>query len=217
MSDIKDDSEIIDFMIEEPEVEIEANPDHAIARIQGFYPRALVLNKKAELVQIDDHGSIHIALDVGAEAKKLHAEIEVERKKLTSPLRQFIQKINSVAKDIQQSLTLVDGIIKVKIASYQLDQELKTQIAQNELKNLSESLGLDVTIIAPDAPSTLSSEKATAYMKESLGFDVLDADLVPDEYWVIDEKMIQKHIDLGKRDIPGVKIKTEKTMVIRRK
>lgn len=217
MNDTEDDNEVIDFMVDEIEVELEKNPDHAIARIQGFYPRALNITKQAEAITVQDQGSSATALNIGADAKKLHAEIEAERKRLTAPFRDFIQKVNLAAKDIQQSLLLVDGIIKFKLAGYQLDQEIIAQKAQEAVKNLSETLGLDVTIIAPNAPKNLSSDKATTSTREKLTFEIEDANLIPDEYWVIDEKLIQKHIDLGKREIPGIKIKTEKTMIIRRK
>lgn len=217
MNDKKEDSELIDFMVDEVEVELENHPESAVAKIQGFYPRALTITKQAEMVKVEDSTSSTNALNIGADAKKLYAEIEAERKRLTAPLRNFIQKVNSTAKDIQQSLLLVDGIIKVKLAGYQLEQEFSAKKAQEEVRKLSETLGLDITIIAPDAPKNLSSDKATTCVREKLSFEIEDANLVPDEFWVIDEKLIQKHIDLGKREIPGIKIKTEKTMIIRRK
>ena len=76
---------------------------------------------------------------------------------------------------------------------------------------------MDIAILAPNAPTTLSSEKASTCTREKYTFEIVDMSVVPDEYWVIDEDLIKKHIALGKREIAGVQIKTEKSMVIRRK
>lgn len=166
---------------------------------------------------VEDMEGCRWALDVCAEARTTSKSIEEVRKRVTEPHRRTVQFVNNYAKEMQQKLDAIINNLTFKLAQWYAIQKEQTEAAQKSMKELSESLGVDMEIVVPSAPENLSSSKASTCSREKISFVVENADLIPDEYWIIDEKVIQKHINLGKRDIPGIKIVKEKTFIVRRK
>lgn len=216
MNDMQNVTEFEDFMTDQ----IEVIPDnrHEIIKVLDRY--IIDIDKICDLVEsinvIDDISANKI-LDLSADVKNIEDRIEDYRKKSIEPCRKIIQTINDCAKKLQEALENIEATIKVKLLGYQKMQENKALEAQESVKGLSETLGIDISILTPGSQKNLSSAKAATSYRETTTFIVEDANLIPDEYWKIDERAIQKHIDMGKRDIPGVKIITEKTMILRRK
>lgn len=209
-------NDLLDFMKGDLEVLQDVRIE-AVKTIDKHFFSVKKLGAMAEMVKVEDADTCSDALNIAGDIKNLYKAIEEDRKKAIEPSRKIVNMVNDVAKKYQAALEIAEQLLKVKLAGYQLTQQVKAEEAQKQVKELSESLGLDIEIVAPSASKTLSSEKASTSTREKLTFEILDPELVPDEYWVIDEKLIQSHIAMGKKDIPGVKIVTEKTMIIRRK
>jgi len=216
MMDTLDTNDLLDFMKGDLEVLQDVRIE-AVKTIDKHFFAIKKLGAMADVAIIEDDESCRDALNLAGDIKTLYKAIEEDRKKAIEPSRKIVNMVNDVAKKYQSTLEMAENLLKVKFAAYQLTQQTKAEEAQKQVKALSESLGLDIEIIAPSASKTLSSEKASTSTREKLTFEILDPELVPDEYWVIDEKLIQSHIAMGKKDILGVKIMTEKTMIIRRK
>ncbi len=217
MVDERDDSTFLDFMKDEVQV-VEGEMRPAISSLLYYDINKLnEISKLSENLIIDSKESADAALRLSSKAKVIFKNAEEFRKKKLQPYRDLISMVNEYAANLKKTLDAIDGTLKVKLAAWQAIQQKRALEAQESIKEFSETLGLDIAIHAPKAPETASCEAATAYTRDKVTFEIEDAMLVPDEYWVIDEKAIQKHIDLGKRDIPGVKIKIEKVMTIRRK
>ena len=216
MNDIQDNTESLDFMTDEVQI-VPEEAREIVKQINGYFHQITEFAEDAKNLSIENEVSKNEALDLSADVKTIYTRIETYRKKAIEPHRKIINQVNESAKNLQEALKNIEGTIKVKLAGYRLVQEIQAEKAKDAVKELSESLGLDIAILAPDAPRNLSSSKATTSTREKVSFEIVDANLIPDEYWMIDEKAIQKHIELGKKDIPGIKITTEKQMIIRRK
>jgi len=216
MMDTIDDNELLDFMKGDLEVLQDVRIE-AVKTIDKHFFSIKKLGAMAELAKVQDAETCNEALNLAGDIKNLYKAIEEDRKKAIEPSRKIVQMVNDVAKKFQATLDMAEQLLKVKLAAYQLTQQMKAEEAQKAVKSLSESLGLDIEIIAPSASKTLSSEKASTSTREKLTFEITDPAIVPDEYWRLDEKLIQAHISMGKKHIPGIKIVTEKTMIIRRK
>lgn len=219
MQDALDSSDFLDFMKDDIN-SIEILPDQrieAVQQIEKYYVHISRLGTLAENIVIEDNDSCKRALDICGDAKTIFKHIEEYRKKAVEPSRKVIQTINDCAKDLQKALNLINATLSVKLMGWQKTQEKAALEAQEAVKDLSESLGLSVDIIAPNAPKTMSSAKASTATRETVGFVIEDMSLVPEEFWIVDEKAIETQIKLGRRNIPGVKITTEKTLIIRRK
>lgn len=213
---MREDNDYSDFM--KDDIQIIPDERHpAVQQIESYYTTISKLATYAEIIVIEDINGCRKALDLSIEAKNIYKMIEEYRKKAIEPNRKIIQTINECAKNLQSSLEIIEGTIKIKLAAFQQVQEIEAQKAQESIKNLSESLGIDFSIVAPKEVKNMSSTHAITVTRETVGFVIIDKTLVPDEYWIIDEKAIQKHIDLGKRNIPGIQITVKKNLIIRKK
>jgi len=216
MADEFSDNTFLDFMIDEAEI-MKDDRHPAIRELSIHQEQISEIVKKIELLTVESKEASDAALRLSSQSKEIFQRMEEFRKKTLDPYRKFISVINECATNLKKSLEYIDGTIKIKLAAWQMIQERRCLEAQESIKTFSQSLGIEMEITAPEAPKNTSCEAAVAYTRDKVTFEIEDVSLVPDEYWIIDEKAIQKHIDLGKKDIPGVKIKIEKIMTIRRK
>ncbi len=213
-TDIKD---FLDFMKDDSVKVLPDDRIEAVKSIEVNYFKISALGAKAEMLKIEDVQGVDTALKLAREAKDISKDTEEKRKKLIEPFRRDINIVNDCAKTLQHTLDMIEGTLTVKLASWQLTQEIKAQEAQKEAKKLSEALGMSIEILAPNAPKTLSNAVASTVNREKITFIIEDASLIPDEYWTVDEKEINRHISMGKKDIPGIRIFSEKTLSIRSK
>lgn len=216
MADEPSDSTFLDFMVDEVEI-LQDDRHPAIKELSTRQEQIAEIIKKVERLDIHSKESADAALRLSSQSKEIFQGMEEFRKKILEPYRKFIAGINECASNLKKSLEYIDGTIKIKLAGWQQIQERRALEAVEAAKAFTASLGLELPIVAREAHKNTSCESAVAYTRDKVTFEIEDENLVPDEYWVIDEKAIQKHIDLGKKDIPGVKIKAEKVMTIRRK
>ena len=214
MNDTQDDTDFLDFLKDDFEV-LRDNRHPAIAEIEKHLPTISKLSLMAKNISVDDAESCSSALDITADIRSLEKTIDVLRKKAIEPARKLVQMINDSAKGLQEILSIAEHAVKVKISTYHVKEDEKLKAAQESVKELSAKLGVDIVI--PTTNHGVHSAKATTYYKDELTFEIVDINLAPEVYWVIDQELIQKHIDLGKQDIPGVKIVKGKKFVVRRK
>lgn len=213
MNDVEEHTDFLDLLKDKFEV----LPDDrfpAIAEMESYLPKISDLSLIAHNIVIEDVPSCQEAQDKIAEIRLVQDKIESLRKKGGEPFRKTVLMINDSAGGLKEILSKSEREINIKVATYQAQEAEKSKAAQESVKELSAQLGVD--IIIPEAKS-IQSSKTTSFYKEELSFQIEDASLIPDIYWVVDEKAIQKHIDLGIQDIPGVKIVKSKKFVVRRK
>lgn len=209
------DNDLPDFMRDDTQVvPYEGNEKSDLSE---DYHRICQVTDLAEALIVNDEQSCKRAIDISADAKTIFNSIEDRRKKLTEPHRKIVQNMNEAANKLKSILANVEGILVVKIATWSKMKEVEALKHKEYIDMLSESLNLSVGIVAPSAPSTITTDKAKTYTREKKKFEIVDEQLIPDEYWVLDEKALQKQIDMGRSDIPGIKIIKEKKMFIRRK
>lgn len=211
------DSNFLDFMVDDDIQIIKDDRHPAIKELIRHQEKIAKIINRVEILIIYDKESADIALRLSVESKEIFEDMESFRKKTLEPYRKFISCINECASNLKKSLEYIDATIKIKIAGWHEVQHRQALEAIETTNEFTESLGLQIPIVIRKATKNTSCESATAYTRDKVTFEIEDASIIPDEYWVIDEKAIQKHIDLGKKDIPGVNIKTEKVMTIRRK
>lgn len=214
MNDIEEDTDFLDLLKDN----LEVLPDDrfpAIAEIEKHLPTISKLSLMAKNVSVEDSQGCSTALDITADIRSLDKMIEGLRKKAVEPSRRITQMINDSAKGLQEILSIAEHELTVKIATYHAKEDEKMKAAEESVKALSEKLG--VNIVVPSESKNVQSSKATTFYKETWSFEIEDPNLIPDTYWIVDEKMIQKHIDMGMQDIPGVKIVKGKKFCVRRK
>jgi hypothetical protein len=214
MNDTQEDTDFLDLLKDN----LEVLPDDrfpSIAEIEKHLPVISKLSLMAKNVTVEDSQGCSTALDITADIRSLDKMIEELRKKAIEPSRRIVQMINDSAKGLQEILSIAEHELTVKIATYHAKEDEKMKAAEESVRALSEQLG--VNIVVPSESRSIHSSKATTFYKETWSFEIENPNLIPDTYWIVDEKMIQKHVDMGMQDIPGVKIVKGKKFCVRRK
>lgn len=172
------------------------------------------------------------ALTLAAEARRLAKQIEEKRDEITR--YKFVQKVRSFAKGFLDKLETVDDAIKARLKEYntwkRLEEEKAKKLAdaaaaeaQKKMNAEAKKIGLSPSQtpqmpapLIPPAKKTVRDETgAVSYERSVWLHEVTDLNLVPDEYWKLDEAMIKNAIKMGARSIPGLRIFEDKDPVIR--
>lgn len=202
-----------------------------VAQRLGVYDRELeLLVVRAREIEVRDDGSLRLAVETAAAAKKLDGAIEKLRKQWVEEPNRFVRTVNNLAKRYQDNLKQVEVTLKRKISDYQYQVELERRKAearareearklQERLQAEAEAAGVEApevaTPVIPERATTVRTAKGSAIQRTQWTFEVVDPLLVPREYLMVDEKAIRAAVRAGVREIPGVRIYEEFVTVIR--
>ena len=169
---------------------------------------------------VNDQPSMLMAADILKKVKTAYDFIEVKRKEYVQPFNDQVKKINADFKSAAEPYAEMEKVIKQKMGKY-LDQErVLAEIKQKQLdderraeaKKLAEEANIttrqamalvEKTIVTPP-PTKVRTETAKVISKLVWKFEITDATKVPDEYKIVDEKLIRKAIQAGTHRIAGV-------------
>ena len=101
-----------------------------------------------------------------------------------------------------------------------LSEEIAAAQKAAEEKAKAEALKAPLVLppIIPIRPPARTESGALAYQVKSWKFEIVDADIIPRQFLTVDEKKIREAVDLGLRDIQGVRIyETVETRIRNRK
>lgn len=168
-------------------------------------------------LDVVDEMSCKLALNISSDAKVIMSDITTAKKKAVEPSKQFINMINESAKAFTEKLDTVQAYITQKMAIYEVQLKLQSETAQKEAENLSETLGLDVSLIMPNEQRIGSTAKTIVSHKTERDFAVVNESLIPREYLMIDESKVKLAMKMGITHIPGLQITESKKIVLRRR
>jgi hypothetical protein len=119
-------------------------------------------------------------------ANATHKLLTKERGELVKPLDALISHINRIG------------------GAYKAQQTRQAQIAQDAALKAAKKAGVDTSLIPVEAPKVDLGEGRT--IVETWGFEILDENLIPREYLIVDEVKIRKIVVAmkDKTAIPGV-------------
>ena len=186
---------------------------------------------KAQTLQVLDEFTNKEAVTMGTQAKKLYNTIEATRKEIIEEPNGFVKSINNFCKEFTLRLKDIETDLKKKISTFQYEQEMKRREAEKKAREESEKLqkkledeakkkGIEapvvVTPIVPKADKvTRTDEGGRSFQKMRWTFEVVDEAKVPREYCKVDPQAIRNAIQLGVREIPGLRIFEEAGTVFR--
>jgi hypothetical protein len=162
-------------------------------------------------------------LKVIADSKKT---IEERRQFLVRPLNNHVSSINEMFKRFLAPALEADRILRGKISTFRTEQQkarLEEQRRVNEAAAaLQRKLSDEAAAEGVEAPKVMAptvlpppATIGNASMRKVWKFDVLDDELVPRDYLVVDESLIRKAMAAGVREIPGVRIYQDEQVTIR--
>lgn len=193
--------------------------EHAVERIENTPETVVALvNELAEHVGelVVDSDEAHAKLrPLYSEAREWEKKIEAWKKEQAAPLRKKINAINDKAAMLLEPLQKVISLCNKKTNEYSKLLESKRKAEEVAAREAAEVLGLSESVYVPEVTHTLKGDGATTITKTVKRFEVVDWKLVPLKYLVIDEKIVNEDIKMGKQDIPGLRIFEETITTLR--
>lgn len=165
--------------------------------------------------------------EIRVQLKTIYKAIETKRKSFVNPLQDVVKKLNGEFKPKLTEITNIVGILDLKLLSYQdnLDEiarkEREKVEAQNQKKmEKFEKKVADGKVTAPPILNETKVENKSSfqtkngksvYTRPLVDFEIENLELVPREYFNLDEQRVRKVIQAG-GIIPGIK-KVEKRVI----
>lgn len=150
-------------------------------------------------LKVTDQESFVEAAGILVEVKTRLKVVEAERKKIAGPLYQAWKASNDFFTRVSSRLLSAELELKGKVAAYHDLARKREAAAIAALATATDHAGSAMALVAASAPVV----KGVA-TKSVLDWSVEDSSLVPDAYWVLDEKRIGADVRAGAQ-IPGIR------------
>lgn len=211
---------------------MEEQTDTAVVKISpGRAPEIIVLcNEAFELREFAEARVItevaHLTpatedLSIIARLKKA---LEEKRKEYIKPLQDHVKAINDAFKFLMEPIEVADQVTRKKILAFQAEQErirqeqerinaLRIEAAKKEMELKGElTEPVDLVEVIPEAPDRVETDLGASGMATIWKFEVVDFALLPDRFKMENATLIGKVVRAGEREIPGVRIWSEKNL-----
>lgn len=183
---------------------------------QGLLTEAETLVVRAEAIEISDDEDMEIAVGLLGGIATAKKRAEKQRKFFTEPLNQQVKKINELFHSFADPLLKAEGIIKRKVAAYQVGKEKKAQEEMAKALTEAQEGGEVVPVVLSGQPQkTVRADRGSATIKKVWTFQVENPALVPEQYKVVDDRKIRAAVASGIREIPGVRIFLSSQVAVR--
>lgn len=152
--------------------------------------------------------------DTACQAKARAKEIEALEKTATEPMNKALKAVRAIFAPAKDAYKRLDAVLKLKIQEGALFLEAEQSRKLAEVTQLA-AAGDNVAATAALAQLDEAPEHRGASFRVNVRFEVVDPYAVPADYWCINETALGAAVKAGARDIPGVRIWEEKSVVVR--
>lgn len=163
-----------------------------------------VLSHLAPL-QINNKDEYAHAAEIARDVKTQLKLIEDERKRIAGPQYEAWKATNDLFSRVREKYALAEKILKEKMSAFLAAEKAR------EMALLAEAARGDVTALALAAEAAPTAQGISE--RQNVTFEVVDSNLVPDEYWELNEKAIRAAVKAGV-SIPGVQVLVETTVAV---
>lgn len=190
--------------------------------LEQYKPKLAELEKQAKELKVTDNETFQMSIDGAGTAKALLKAIDGRKAEITSPYREFINKVNNAAKFFTDPLKSIAQEFSRKGGDYQYQLELARKKQQKAIEEANAKLQKDldaqakkdgveaptVTPVKAPKPETVMHTAGghSQHLRKQWVGEIEDGEKVPREYCVPDQKLINQAVRMGVREIPGVKI-----------
>ena len=210
-------------------VKVAADKDMAV---QSLFQEGLRLKAFAETRVIASNDDLKPAVNDLALIAKCRKAITEKRVEYVKPIRGHLDQVNKAFDDFLAPFNDAEKMTKAKVQAYQDDvtrrtaeakriEDEKFRLAQEEAKlsggEITVPLGTAPT--PPPAPTIIRTESATVSGRDNWKARVLDFKIIPDEYKLPNEQMLNAlaRSTKGKAQVPGVEFFNDRTLTVRGK
>ena len=145
---------------------------------------------------------LHREQAAAGEARRLQAE-ETRRKMIAFENETSDEELAAETKRLAE-----EAAVRKAASDAALAEEIAAAQKAAEEKAKAEALKAPLVLppIIPIRPPARTESGALAYQVKSWKFEIVDADIIPRQFLTVDEKKIREAVDLGLRDIQGVRV-----------
>lgn len=151
--------------------------------------------------------------------KQLKREIRAEMEKYTKPAQAIINEARAKYLPLEKICDEAESQLKAKVAEYMDAQEAKRLkeeekiVAKIEAGRMKEETGIRKIEELGNEVRTIQTENTQLQRRKVRVAYIVNAEIVPQEYWIIDEVRVKRDALAGKL-IPGVEVKEETQIAI---
>ena len=214
----------------------ERQSSQALEVVQQETQRAVTLQEEIGALVIATDPDYESAGGLVLEAKTALKRLEEKRTGITDPLNQALRKINDLFRKPKEILEGVIRVLDGKLSGYRAEQDrkrreeearLRAQVEAENKRRLEQAEKQAVKLEAKGLPEAAQAARETAQVslepppvlaaaeppkvqglssRKNWQFRITNADLIPDEYWTVDEQKIGGVVRAlkDKTNIPGV-------------
>lgn len=161
--------------------------------------------ERLQPLQITNPTEYAFAAEVARDVKTQLAQIETERKRITGPQYEAWKATNDLFSRVREKYEIAERILKERMGHFLAAEKAR------ETALLAEAANGDVTALALAAEAAPSAKGVSERVQVT--FEVFDPSLVPDAYWVLNDKAIRAAVKSGVQ-IPGVRVTVGTTVAI---
>jgi len=200
-------------------VKVNPNLDPTII---SFYNEAVKAREYAESRVIKTIEDLRPATDDLSLIAHIKKAMEEKRKEYVKPLQDHVKTVNDSFKALMDPVEQADRITRTKILNFQKEQErirreqeeinrLREEAAQKQKELTGEITEVEMVEVVPEAPKRISTDVGIAGQRENWKWEVIDINLVPREYLMINAGILTPVVKAskGKLTIPGIRIYNE--------
>ncbi len=187
--------------------------------------------KLAAGLVVKDAASVVLATDTLSTLARLRKKIESARLFFTAPLNATLDKYNALFKTISVPAKQVDDGLRNRLLAYRAEQERIRQAEEARLQKEAEDrqkainkqaakIGVEApTVVVPvlqeQAKTVAGSMGGSASVPKDWVGEPIDEKLVPREYCIYSQSLVNQAVKSGVRVIPGVRIYEKERLIIR--
>lgn len=192
--------------------------------VVALYNEAIRLREYSEARVITEVAHLTPATEDLSIIARLKKALEEKRKEYVKPLQDHIKAINDAFKALMEPIEVADQVTRKKILAFQAEQErikaeqeeinrLKIEAAKKEAALTGIASGeVKLVEVIPEAPDRVETDLGASGVATIWKFEVVDFALLPDRFKMENATLIGKVVRAGEREIPGVRIWSEKNL-----
>ena len=200
--------------------------------------RGEAIAANAAAIVVKDGASATEATGFLVNVKTALKTAESTRKDMTAGIVAAKKNIDGFFRELTNPYKDAEKTVKEKLGNYHLEQERIRQDEERRLRverELREAERTQAETQAaewgeepppveepaeeptevPEPVKTVRSGGGSASMREVWKYEIVDSKAIPRHFWMVDEGKIQRAVDFGDREIPGLRIYKDIQVVVR--
>jgi len=163
----------------------------------------LFIQKTSEINKIKCVEDLTRADEARIKIKDKLAQLEEERKQITSPINESLKVVNDRYKTLTLPLKNLKDKIEKMILDYRRVEEEKR--ATEEARLIAET-GNEMISITNSIPEVIETRTAKTTFVKKWVYEIVDEKKIPRSFLMINDSAVKDAISEGKREINGLKI-----------